>query len=201
MTDFLLGIDRWFFSLINLTLRNGLFDITMPFLTDLNQMLGGKIFFLAIGMLLLILGGRKGRILVIVLIVTLTISDQFSSAVIKPLVERQRPCYILEAVRLLVPCGSGKSFPSSHAVNMFAAAVVCSYMFRRWAWIFFSFAGIIAFSRVYVGVHYPSDVVGGALIGFLIGQGMVFLVKYIEKIILLKSGKIKEEKQLTDTQG
>jgi membrane-associated phospholipid phosphatase len=193
MTDFLFSIDKWLFSVINQTLQNGFFDAVMPFLTDLNQMLGGKIFFLIIGILLLAVGGRRGRILVLVLIITITISDQFSSSVIKPFFDRQRPCYVLKTVHLLVACGSGKSFPSSHAVNMFAVAVVCSYFYRRWRWVFFSFAATIAYSRVYVGVHYPSDAAGGALIGSLIGLGMVFLVKYAVKYFPLDKKEIAEE--------
>ncbi len=195
MIDFLYGIDRWLFFFIHHTMRNDLLNVVMPFLTDFNQMLGGKIFFLAVGFILLVLGGRTGRIVVIVLIFTITISDQLSSSVIKHLVERERPCHVLEGVQPLVDCGSGKSFPSSHAVNMFAAAVVFSYGYRRWAWAFYSLAGIIAFSRVYVGVHYPSDAVGGAVIGFLIGQMIIFLVRYIERIIPAKFGiKPKQKK-------
>lgn len=193
MSEFLFGIDRWLFFFINHTMSNGLCDVLMPFLTNFNQMLGGKIFFLAIGILLLTLGGRTGRIVVIVLIFTIAISDQFSSSVIKPLVVRERPCRTLEGVRLLVDCGSGKSFPSSHAVNMFAAAVVFSYGYRRWAWAFYSIAAVIAVSRVFVGVHYPSDILGGALIGFLIGQGMIVLERYIERFIQARNNKMIEQ--------
>ncbi len=195
MIDFLFGIDRWLFFFIHQTLRNDLLNVVMPFLTDLNQMIGGKIFFLAVGILLLVMGGRTGRIVVVVLILTITISDQLSSSVIKPLVERERPCYVLEGVRPLVDCGSGKSFPSSHAVNMFAAAVVLSYAYKRWVWAFYSMAGIIALSRVYVGVHYPSDALGGALIGFIVGQIMILLLKYIERTIPAKFGMKAKQKQ------
>jgi len=180
MVDALYGIDRSLFFFIHQTLRNDLLNVVMPFLTNLNQMSGGKIFFLTVGILMLALGGRTGRIVVLVLLLTITISDQFSSRVVKSIVNRERPCHVLPEVRPLVDCGSGKSFPSSHAVNMFAAAVVFSYGYRRWAWAFYSLAGVIAFSRVYVGVHYPSDVAGGALIGFLIGLGMVALVHTVE---------------------
>ncbi|MGD0338193.1 MAG: phosphatase PAP2 family protein [Bacteroidota bacterium] len=195
MIDFLFGIDRWLFFFIHQTLRNDLLNVVMPFLTDLNQMIGGKILFLAVGILLLALGGRTGRIVVVVLILTITISDQLSSSVIKPLVERERPCHVLEGVRPLVDCGSGKSFPSSHAVNMFAAAVVLSYAYKRWVWAFYSMAGIIALSRVYIGVHYPSDALGGALIGFIVGQIMILLLKYIERTIPAKFGMMPKQKQ------
>ncbi len=183
MTDFLYAVDCGLFFFVNHSLGNGLFDIVMPFLTDLNRILFGKILFLAAGVSLLIWGGRRGRIIVLVLIVAIAAADQLSSFVIKPLVGRLRPCRVLEGVRLLVDCGSGKSFPSSHAVNMFAAATVLSYGYRRWLPAFYGFGGVIAFSRVYVGVHYPSDVLGGACIGMLVGLAIVEIERRIETAV------------------
>ncbi len=183
MPDALLSLDRSVFFLINQTLSNPVFDLILPFLTDLNRMLGGKIFFIGVLLLLLIRGGRKGRIAVLVLIVTITLSDRLSSFGIKPLVNRERPCQTLEGVRLLTNCGGGKSFPSSHAVNMTAAAVVLASFYKRWRWGFYAIAGMICYSRPYVGVHYPSDVIGGALIGLCIGWLMVRAERWIESEI------------------
>jgi undecaprenyl-diphosphatase len=183
MSEFLYAADCRIFYFINQTLSNGFFDLIMPFLTDLNRMLAGKILFVAAGIAMLIWGGRTGRIVVVVLILAVALSDQFSSFVIKPLVDRLRPCRVLEGVRLLVDCGSGRSFPSSHAVNMFAAAAVLAFGYPRLRWAFYSFAAVIAFSRVYVGVHYPSDIAGGACIGLLIGLLMSEAAKRIQRAI------------------
>jgi undecaprenyl-diphosphatase len=104
-----------------------------------------------------------------------------NSSVLKFIIERPRPCHELANVHLLVSCGSGYSFPSSHAVNNFAAAIVLAYFLPRWAWAFFSFAALVAFSRVYVGVHYPSDVVAGTVIGLAIGGGVIIVFRQVEE--------------------
>ncbi len=147
----------------------------MPFLTDLNKQ---RIVLVIVATLLLwmiIRGNRSIRLAAILLIVTIIISDKINSSFIKFWLLRQRPCYILHDIHLLVSCGSGYSFPSSHAVNNFAGALILSFFLPRAKWWFFGLAATIAFSRVYVGVHYPSDVIGGGVIG-LICSGCVLLV-------------------------
>ena len=128
-----------------------------------------KVGIVQLWLLLLLRAGTPGRIAALLLIPTITFADQLNSFFLKYLIVRPRPCHVLPDVHLLVGCGSGYSFPSSHAVNTFAAALVLAYFLPRWTWAFFSFAIIVAFSRVYVGVHYPSDVLGGSIVGFLCG--------------------------------
>jgi membrane-associated phospholipid phosphatase len=133
--------------------------------------------------------GKKAWILMLALALTVTVSDTFSSKLVKPLVHRVRPCNdvrIKDKVKLLVNPSSGYSFTSSHAANHFAAVAFLFFAFapsRRWiGWILLIWAGTIAFGQVYVGIHYPSDVVFGGLFG----AGIGFIVwalyqKYIEK--------------------
>jgi undecaprenyl-diphosphatase len=154
--------DSSAFRWINDGTANPIFDVVMPFVTDVHNF---YIPYVLLFIFLLWKGGTRGRWCALLLAITVAISDPISSRVIKEFVERLRPCAALDGVRLLVACGGGKSFPSSHAVNNFAAAVVIGYFFRRalpWA---LAVAAIVAFSRVYVGVHYPGDVIGGGAIG------------------------------------
>jgi len=169
--DLLSTLDRALFLLVNRTLANPVGDLLWPVITDYDKLWPVRILLLAGWLFLFIKGGRRGRIAAIVLIPLIAASDQLSSSVLKNLFSRARPCHLVDGVpivqdvRLLVPCGSGKSFPSSHAVNNFAVATLLAFSVPRWAWAFFAWASVIALSRVAVGVHYPSDILGGALIG------------------------------------
>ncbi len=176
MIDFLYSIDLTLFYSVNHGMSNSVFDFLMPFVTDLNK---NKVVLVSVLLLwgyLLFKGGERGRIAALLLIPTIVFSDQLNSSFIKFLFERMRPCHVLPDVHLLVGCGSGYSFPSSHAVNNFAGAFVLSYFLPKAKWGLFVFASVVAFSRVYVGVHYPSDVIGGAIFG--IACGLIIIALY-----------------------
>ncbi len=189
--DFFLNIDIAIFYFFNHTIANPVFDWLFVLITTQTNwyiVYGVLIFFL------LTRFGWEGRAILVLLILTIVIADQTSSHFLKEAVARLRPCWELSDVRLLVPCGGGKSFPSSHAVNNFAFAVVMSYYFRRFRIHFFVVAVLIALSRVYVGVHYPSDVIVGSLVGCLIALLMVFLYKrYIFVIVSKRQNKNENE--------
>lgn len=117
---------------------------------------------------------------VLFLLLTVGSADMVSSRIIKKTVKRLRPCntehiHVIERVH----CGSGYSFTSSHATNHFAIAtfliMILGGLFRwikPWLW---TWAAIISFSQVYVGVHFPIDIVCGATIGIIIGWGWAIL--------------------------
>lgn len=120
--------------------------------------------------------GRNGWLWCAAFLITFSLSDQLSASVIKPLVGRLRPCndpYFQGIVHIIVPCGGGKSFPSSHAANHFSLALFSSISlgrFSRWVWIAaIAWAFLVAYAQVYVGVHYPLDVLCGGLLGASIG--------------------------------
>ena len=167
----LISVDTSVFFLINQTLANTVFDIIMPFVTNLDN------WRIPIGIIWLVLiwkGGKKGRIAAILLIPVLTMSDYTSSSILKPVFGRIRPCHVLENVRLLVNCGSGLAFPSSHATNISAVAVLFSFFYRKATPVFITIAFLVGLSRIYVGVHYPADV----LFGFTVGTGISSLLIY-----------------------
>ena len=76
---------------------------------------------------------------------------------------------------------SSFSFPSSHATNIFAAGALLSYTYRRWTAVFLAIASGVAYSRVYIGVHYPSDILAGALLGVGYGLLVAFLWRWLER--------------------
>jgi undecaprenyl-diphosphatase len=112
---------------------------------------------------------RRGVIALVALTLTLTASDQLSSAILKPIFARPRPSVALADTRPLFGVRHTYSFPSSHATNFFAAAPVVSALFPSSLIACYALAAAVSYSRIYVGDHYPSDVIAGAILGSLVG--------------------------------
>jgi undecaprenyl-diphosphatase len=179
-------IDEWLFYAINHGWANPIFDKMMPFITQVDSWV---LLYLLGFYILFFRAGRAGRVAAVALILTIIASDQINSSYLKEMIGRIRPCHVLDDVRLLMPCGGGKSMPSSHAANNFAAAVVLVSFFRREAFILFLVASLMAISRVYVGVHYPMDILAGAAFGTVVALIVTFIVRYVDNIIFRKSLK------------
>jgi len=123
-------------------------------------------------------GDNRVRLAVVFSLVTVTVTDQLSSTFLKPLIERPRPCWNME-VHLLVGCGSGFSMPSSHAANLFGQAYFFRYVVPATGRYLIPLAIVVALSRVFVGVHYPADIIVGAALGTLAGAGIGRTYAYI----------------------
>jgi undecaprenyl-diphosphatase len=95
---------------------------------------------------------------------------------------------MLDSIHLLVNKGGKWSFPSNHAANSFVLATILSYFFSQWKYPLFILASLIGFSRIYVGVHYPGDVVFGALLGYCIAW-ILLSIWVILKMRELKRGR------------
>ncbi|MCG7856501.1 phosphatase PAP2 family protein [Flavihumibacter sp.] len=113
------------------------------------------------------------------------LADYSSASMLKPLFGRERPCYepsLDGMVRVLAGCGGHFSFPSSHASNHFALASFWYWAIwlikgKRWSWLFL-WAFMIGYAQVYVGKHYPLDIIGGAILGIFIGTAAAKLFEW-----------------------
>jgi len=172
-------MDEWLFSLCNGTWRADMLDEIAPIWRN-------KFFWipLYVFILTIVAINFRSRFIPFLLFAVLTVSvaDTLSSKIIKPLVKRERPCRNVDLVKpavVLIGCGGGYSFTSSHATNHFAIA--CFFLltiggaFRYSKGLFLLWAASISYGQVYVGVHYPIDVIVGGLVGSIIGIGIGYL--------------------------
>ena len=180
----LIEIDYWLFFKINHDLANPLFDTVLVLFREAFFWVPLYVFILSY----LVLNFKtQGFKIALAILFTFALSDQLSASIIKPFFERLRPCNQLDIahyVRLLVKCGSGYSFVSSHATNHFAIAAFMVSLSKVMPVLFLRFMYIWAFSvalaQVYVGVHFPIDVICGGLLGILVGKTtFVVLRKYM----------------------
>lgn len=107
--------------------------------------------------------------------------DLVTARVLKPLIGRERPCRALEGLQPAAKCGSGRSMPSGHATVAFAFLVSAAPTVRLGWWLLTPVASGVAGSRVLLGVHYPSDITAGALVGTLVGLGAGYLRRRKER--------------------
>ncbi len=173
-------IDRVIFEFINVTLSSPVTDFIMPFITSDTFL---RILYGTAMILLLWKGNSKLRWLVLFSAIVLLFTDQISAGMLKPYFERLRPCHVLENINLLVNCGGGKSMPSAHATNVFGQAMFFGWHFKRLRWYLFGFAFIVSLSRVFVGVHYPGDIIVGSILGMILGLLVAFLSVKFETLI------------------
>jgi len=180
--QWLVGVDRALFSLLNGDWTHPILDVVVPFVTTQENWYPVLV---GLWVALIIWGGRRGRIAAALLVVAVALSDQITCSLLKPLIGRVRPCNALPAdqVRLLVGRSGAYSFPSAHASNSFAMATVVCWRFPRVAPVAFTVAGLVAYSRVYVGVHYPLDVLAGALLGIVVGRVLAAVGNASERLL------------------
>jgi undecaprenyl-diphosphatase len=173
-------IDQWLFIQLNSGLSNGFFDMLMPYL---RYGLNWAPLYVFLITLALFNFKSRGAWWVLFFVVTVALTDMTGNYVFKHGFERIRPCGdpdFYMHVRLLTTCSSGFSFVSNHAANHFAIATFFFLTMRpvigRWALLAFLWAGLIAFAQVYVGVHYPFDILAGGLLGtgFALLTGRIF---------------------------
>jgi membrane-associated phospholipid phosphatase len=171
--DLLINWDHTAWYYLNTQWHCAFLDAIVPFLR--NQYFWSPLYFF----LLIFVPykfGRRGWLWCFAFLIAFALSDQISVNVIKPFFHRVRPCnnpYLANVIHLIVECGSGLSFPSAHAANHFSMGVFSAVTLGRiakWVWpVALTWAILVSFAQVYVGVHYPLDVTCGGLLGVVIG--------------------------------
>ena len=157
------------FSILNLIqgLRTPMFDQIVIFITSLANYVW---YILIIGLLL----NKPTRKLGVILAVAMILQYLINAGILKYLFARVRPCNVDTTVELLIKRPKGFSFPSGHSAAAFCAVgVLYGAKIKRLLWPSFILACLIAFSRLYLYVHFPTDVLAGALCGFVIGYGVL----------------------------
>jgi membrane-associated phospholipid phosphatase len=177
--------DQWLFIKINSVLINPVFDGLMPFLRNGTYWAP---LYLFLFVLAVVNFRSKGGWWIIFFIATVALTDMTGTYIFKHNIERIRPCrdpdFYIHVRLLLEHCAGGYSFTSNHAANHFGMATFFFVTFypviKKWAWIAFAWAALIAYAQIYVGVHYPLDILAGTLIGLLAGAltGKLFNKRY-----------------------
>lgn len=179
-----MGIDERLFVLLNGTLHNTFFDWFMPLITKSSTVLH-----FVVAMLLVYLIFQKfsktAIINVLTYLVVFGLADSITHRILKPFFGRVRPCnpaYFFDGVnnylinsRLLLGYKTSFSMPSNHASNMFAMATFWSLLYPKSAKFLFPIAFVITYSRLYVGVHYPFDLLFGSIVGSAIAISVYLL--------------------------
>lgn len=170
-------IDSTLFFMINKDLQNSFFDAVMPFVTK-----RGDLFFLCLA---LWAAAKEKKTILRFLFVSLfavALADG-SGHLLKDILGRQRPCNTFADINLLVGCGHSYSMPSNHASNAFAFAMTFFFLRRNIiSYIAIAAATLIAFSRIYVGVHYPFDVFTGMLLGTGAAYSSIMIYRWGSRI-------------------
>lgn len=184
MFDFLENIDTQLFLYLN-GKHNEFFDVVMWWISY-------KFTWIPFYALLLFLvwkkSGKKTFLVVAAIGLLIIISDQSSVRIFKNIFLRYRPCHnllIKDFVHTVDGCGGMFGFVSSHAANVFALAMFLSLVFKKakFSFLIFFWAALTGYSRIYLGVHYPGDIVVGALLGCFIGILVYALFKFASKKI------------------
>lgn len=171
--------DNYILFAINKYLKNKYLDRLMPIMTGMGD-LGVIWIILSISLML----NKNYRLIGDILILTLIISTIIGEGIVKHIVRRIRPCNKQNSIELLIKKPLSYSFPSGHTLSSFAAAETMSRYFEKYKLIFILIAFLIALSRLYLYVHYPTDIIAGIMIGILCSKLIFTILQegYLEKV-------------------
>ena len=162
--EYLSGVDRAVFFFFNKTIANPVCDIVVKFFLKVP----GKYIIIPVVFIFLFSKRKYFKNTALIVLASYTVTN-FAYTALKYAVKRPRPFLLMEDVRLIAGTHQGYSFPSGHSAISFCLATVIAMRYPQMRYIAFIAAALVALSRMYLGVHYPSDVTVGAFLGVLIG--------------------------------
>lgn len=160
MISLINNIDINILNFIRENFSNPVMDKLMIIITSL-----GNVGFIWIAIGVILLAQKKYRKVGFILLIALLINSIIGEGIIKNVIQRPRAFITYPDISIIINPPTSFSFPSGHTASSFAAAVVIGYYIKNWRGIAYTFASLIAFSRLYLFVHYPSDILGGILLG------------------------------------
>ena len=179
--EWLLEMDGQFLLWLKETCAHPVLDNIMIFVSALGD---GGFLWIALGLLFLFMGAKhkiwqkRG----LFLLLSLAANALVCNLLLKPLVNRTRP-YDLLGYAILIPPVGDASFPSGHTSASFAAATAIYAMNKKWGITAYAFAALMGFSRLYLGVHFPTDVLFGAMVGMAVAKIVVHIFRKRRKKI------------------
>lgn len=177
MLEIISNLDINILNFIRDNLSNAVMDKFMVVITSLGDK--GLIW---IVMALILLAVKKYRKIGIILLIALLMTSLLGEGIVKNIVQRPRAFITYPDISIIINPPTSFSFPSGHTASSFAAAVVLGHYFKKWSFLFYFLATLIAFSRLYLFVHYPSDIIVGIALGTICG---LLTIKLLDKTIKL----------------
>ncbi|NFV13815.1 phosphatase PAP2 family protein [Clostridium sporogenes] len=168
--DLIQNMDIYILDFIHKNIANNFLDKIMIFITSI-----GNLGLIWIGISLLLLISKRYRKVGVLCIASLFLSSLIGEVLLKNLVQRGRPFTAVEGINLLIKAPKSFSFPSGHTASSFAVATVVGRKIEKFKLPIYILAIAIAFSRLYLYVHYPSDVLVGALIGVISAKIILYM--------------------------
>ncbi|WP_195262657.1 phosphatase PAP2 family protein [Clostridium sp. 1001275B_160808_H3] len=175
MWEYINLIDISILRFIRNYFSSPLMDSMMIFITKL----GDRGFvWIVIGIILLI--SKKYRKIGFTMLIALAVTSIIGEGIIKNIIQRPRAFITFPDIEIIIKAPLSYSFPSGHTASSFAAAVVLGYYIKNWRYLFYFFAALVAFSRLYLFVHYPSDIIGGIVLGISCSLATIEVINNIK---------------------